>query len=235
MSRKRLAKGLAALAAVAIASGIFAIALAVSRASDRLTDPEPSPPPGAVAEGDPVETRAAALDSPPPVAPPPPAALPAVVEEDAVEELTTRRLSIPVAGVDADDLVDTFDEVRGASRRHEAIDILAPRHTPVVAVEDGTIARLFLSDAGGTTVYQFDPSNRFVYYYAHLESYARDLSEKDRVRRDQVIGYVGTSGNAPSDTPHLHFAIFRLTEERRWWEGTPVDPFAVLTGKRPGG
>ena len=150
-----------------------------------------------------------------------------------MEELTTRRLSIPVAGVDADDLVHTFEEVRGASRRHEAIDILAPRHTPVVAVEDGTIARLFLSDAGGTTVYQFDPSNRFVYYYAHLEGYARGLSEKDRVRRDQVIGYVGTSGNAPRDTPHLHFAIFRLTEERRWWEGTPVDPFAILTGRRP--
>jgi murein DD-endopeptidase MepM/ murein hydrolase activator NlpD len=235
MSRKRLATGLAAFAAVAIASGIFAIALAVSRASDRLTAPDPSPPPGAVAEGDPVETRAAALDSPPPVAPPPPAALPEIGAEDALEELTGRRLSIPVAGVAAGDLVDTFRELRGASRPHEAIDILAPRHTPVVAVEDGTIARLFLSDAGGTTVYQFDPSSRFVYYYAHLEGYARGLSEKDRVRRDQVIGYVGTSGNAPRDTPHLHFAIFRLTEERRWWEGTPVDPFAILTGKRPGG
>ena len=234
MSRQRLATGLAALAAIVIASGIFAIALAVSRASDRLTAPDSSPP-GAVADRDPVETRAASLDRPPPVAPPEPAALPAVVEEDAVEELTTRRLSIPVAGVEADDLVDTFAEVRGASRRHEAIDILAPRHTPVLAVEDGTIARLFLSDAGGTTVYQFDPSNRFVYYYAHLEGYARGLSEKDRVRRDQVIGYVGTSGNAPRDTPHLHFAIFRLTEERRWWEGTPVEPFAILTGKRPGG
>ncbi len=231
MSRRRRAKGLAAIAAGAIAMGIFAIALAVSRASDRFA---PGPPPAspAVADGEPVETRPAALDRPPPVVPPA-AGTPAIVETDAVEELTARRLSIPVAGVEAVDLVDTFDELRGASRRHEAIDILAPRHTAVVAVEDGTVARLFLSDAGGITVYQFDPSNRFVYYYAHLEGYAHGLSEKERVRRDQVIGYVGTSGNAPKETPHLHFAIFRLTEQKRWWEGTPVDPFAVLTGKRP--
>ena len=235
MSRKRMANGLAALAACAIASGIFAMALAVSRASDRLTAPDPSLLPGAVVAGDAVDSRPADLDRPPPVAPPPPAALPDIVEEDAVKELASRRLSIPVAGVEADDLVDTFAELRGASRRHEAMDILAPRHTPVVAVEDGTIARLFLSVAGGTTVYQFDRSNRFVYYYAHLEGYARGLSEKDRVRRGQVIGYVGTSGNAPKDTPHLHFAIFRLTEERRWWEGTPVDPLPVLTGNPPGG
>lgn len=230
-----MANGLAALAACAIASGIFAMALAVSRASDRLTAPDPSLLPGAVVAGDAVDSRPADLDRPPPVAPPPPAALPDIVEEDAVKELASRRLSIPVAGVEADDLVDTFAELRGASRRHEAMDILAPRHTPVVAVEDGTIARLFLSVAGGTTVYQFDRSNRFVYYYAHLEGYARGLSEKDRVRRGQVIGYVGTSGNAPKDTPHLHFAIFKLTEERRWWEGTPVDPLPVLTGTPPGG
>lgn len=230
-----MANGLAALAACAIASGIFAMALAVSRASDRLTAPDPSLLPGAVVAGDAVDSRPADLDRPPPVAPPPPAALPDIVEEDAVKDLASRRLSIPVAGVEADDLVDTFAELRGASRRHEAMDILAPRHTPVVAVEDGTIARLFLSVAGGTTVYQFDRSNRFVYYYAHLEGYARGLSEKDRVRRGQVIGYVGTSGNAPKDTPHLHFAIFKLTEERRWWEGTPVDPLPVLTGTPPGG
>ncbi len=235
MSRKRLAKGLAAVAAIAIASGIFAIAFAVSRASNRRIQPDPAPVPGAVTAADAVDSRPASLERPPPVVPPPAAELPDIVEDVAIGELKTRRLTIPVAGVDAEDLIDTFDEQRGASRRHEAMDILAPRHTPVVAVEDGTIARLFLSDAGGTTIYQFDPSNQFVYYYAHLEGYARGLAEQEHVRRGQVIAYVGTSGNAPKDTPHLHFAIFRLTEERRWWEGTSVDPFPVLTGRRPGG
>ena len=127
-----------------------------------------------------------------------------------------------------EDLRDTFDEQRGSERRHEAIDMLAPRHTPVVAVEDGTIARLFLSDAGGITVYQFDPTSTFCYYYAHLQAYADGLKEGDRVKRGDVIGYVGTTGNAPKDTPHLHFAIFQLTDKKQWWQGTPIDPYKVL-------
>jgi murein DD-endopeptidase MepM/ murein hydrolase activator NlpD len=98
----------------------------------------------------------------------------------------------------------------------------------VKAVEDGTIARLFHSRAGGITIYQFDPSQQFCYYYAHLSRYAPNLKEGERVRKGQVIGYVGTSGNAPKATPHLHFAIFRLTAEKRWWEGTPIDPYDVL-------
>ena len=113
-------------------------------------------------------------------------------------------------------------------RRHEAIDILAPRGTPVKAVEDGRIARLFFSKAGGTTIYQFDPTERFCYYYAHLDRYADGLRENDQVRRGQVIGYVGTTGNAPKNTPHLHFAVFRLNAEKRWWEGTPIDPYDLL-------
>ena len=96
------------------------------------------------------------------------------------------------------------------------------------AVEDGTIARLFYSKAGGITVYQFDPTSNFCYYYAHLERYAEGLREGEAVRRGQIIGYVGTSGNAPKTTPHLHFAIFRLTEARHWWEGTPIDPYDVF-------
>ena len=111
--------------------------------------------------------------------------------------------------------------------------MLAPRHTPVVAVEDGTIARLFLSDAGGITVYQFDPTSTFCYYYAHLEGYADGLKEGDRVKRGEVIGYVGTTGNAPRNTPHLHFAIFELTPEKHWWEGTPVDPYLVFRKSEP--
>jgi len=121
-----------------------------------------------------------------------------------------------------------IDERRSGSRAHEAIDILAPRNTPVKAIEGGTIARLFESKAGGITVYQFDPTEAYCYYYAHLERYAEGLREGDKVRKGQVIGYVGTSGNAPKNTPHLHFAIFKLTAEKHWWEGTPIDPYDVL-------
>lgn len=143
-------------------------------------------------------------------------------------ELEARDLTIPVQGIKPEQLVRTFTDARGSSRKHEAIDILAPTGTPVLAVEDGRIARLFNSKAGGITVYQLDPTERFCYYYAHLDRYADGMRENDTVRRGQVIGYVGISGNAPKDTPHLHFAIFRLTEARRWWEGTPVDPYEVL-------
>jgi peptidoglycan LD-endopeptidase LytH len=143
-------------------------------------------------------------------------------------DLADRDLAMPVDGIVPDQLTRQFDQPRGSARKHEAIDILAPRGTPVRAVEDGRVARLFHSKAGGITIYQFDPSERFTYYYAHLERYAPGLKEGDQVRRGQVIGYVGTSGNAPKDTPHLHFAIFRLTADKRWWEGTPIDPYDVL-------
>lgn len=143
-------------------------------------------------------------------------------------ELKDRDLVIPVEGVGPEQLVRTYDGARGAGRKHEAIDILAPIGTPVRAIEDGRIARLFNSKAGGITVYQFDPTERFCYYYAHLERYADGLKENDTVRKGQVIGYVGISGNAPKDTPHLHFAVYRLTAEKRWWEGTSVDPYDIL-------
>jgi hypothetical protein len=142
-------------------------------------------------------------------------------------ELGDRDLLIPVEGVQANDLVPSYDDARGL-RKHEALDILAPMSAPVRAVEDGRIARLFHSKAGGITIYQFDPTERFCYYYAHLSRYADGLRENDRVSRGQVIGYVGTTGNAPKDTPHLHFAIFRLTSEKHWWEGTPLDPYPIL-------
>lgn len=143
------------------------------------------------------------------------------------EELEDRDLEMPVEGFSPDRLVRSFDDARGA-RKHEAIDILAAEGTPVKAVEDGRIARLFYSKDGGITIYQFDPTERYCYYYAHLDRYAEGLRENDRVRRGQVIGYVGTSGNAPGSAPHLHFAIFRLTEAKRWWEGIPLDPYDVL-------
>lgn len=142
--------------------------------------------------------------------------------------LRARNLQIPVAGVDRRALASSFGDARGSSRVHEALDILAPRGTPVVATEAGTIVKLFQSVRGGTTIYQFDPTGAFCYYYAHLDSYAPGLVQGDTVERGQTIGYVGTTGNAPPQTPHLHFAIFRLGPERHWWEGVAIDPYQVL-------
>ena len=153
---------------------------------------------------------------------------PPVISADPIEDLRRRQLTLPVQSIAADDIRDSFNELRDGSRRHEAIDVLAPRHTPVLAVEDGTVARLFLSEAGGITLYQFDPTARYVYYYAHLEGYAPGLKEKDPVSRGQVVGYVGTTGNARRDTPHLHFAIFKMGDDKQWWRGTALDPYRVF-------
>lgn len=149
----------------------------------------------------------------------------------SVLELRNRHLEVPVQGVARSALRSSFTELRPGAIAHEAIDILAPRDTPVVAVEDGTIAKLFLSKAGGITIYQFDPSATYEYYYAHLERYAPGLIEHMKVKRGQVIGFVGTTGNAPPGTPHLHFSISRLTEKSEWWRSTPIDPFRVLSDK----
>jgi murein DD-endopeptidase MepM/ murein hydrolase activator NlpD len=161
----------------------------------------------------------------------PPVARPSSAPVEIATELAARKLTIPVEGVAAAALRDSFDEGRGGSRLHQAIDILAPRHTPVLAVEDGTVAKLFRSQYGGITVYQFDPSGRYCYYYAHLQGYAPGLHEGGEVRRGQVLGFVGTSGNAPPDTPHLHFQIYELTPSRHWWEGKPINPYPYLAAR----
>lgn len=146
-------------------------------------------------------------------------------------DLTQRGLLMPVQGIQPEQLRDSFSETRGGGGRlHEALDIMAPRNTPVLAVEGGRVAKLFTSKQGGLTLYQFDPGETYAYYYAHLESYAGGIQEGVNVRRGQVIAYVGSSGNAKPDNPHLHFAIFLLTPEKRWWEGQPVNPFPVLGG-----
>jgi murein DD-endopeptidase MepM/ murein hydrolase activator NlpD len=137
-------------------------------------------------------------------------------------------LVVPVAGVSRDDLRDSFSGARSGGRRHDAIDILAKRNTPVVAAADGIVAKLFTSAAGGLTIYELEPSGQYELYYAHLESYAPGLGEGDAVQQGQVIGYVGTSGNAPKEVPHLHFAIFRLGPERAWWKGEAINPYPLL-------
>jgi len=142
--------------------------------------------------------------------------------------LARRKLTLPIHGVDAHDIRDTFAQGRSGGTLHEATDILAPRGTPVVAIEDGIIQKLFLSKPGGITIYEFDRPGVFCYYYAHLDRYATGLTEGMPVKRGDVIGYVGTTGNAPPQTPHLHFAIFRLGPEKHWWQGTAIDPYPVL-------
>jgi murein DD-endopeptidase MepM/ murein hydrolase activator NlpD len=152
-----------------------------------------------------------------------------VHEPDAIDALRRRALRVPIDGASIDAFKGEFGERRdGGGRPHEAVDMLAPRNTAVHAVEDGTIAKLFFSKAGGNTIYQFDPSGRFCYYYAHLENYSSGLREGAAVTRGDLIGFVGTSGNAPVNTPHLHFAIFELTADRRWWQGKAIDPYLVF-------
>lgn len=142
--------------------------------------------------------------------------------------LPLRPLAVPVQGVPASQLTDTFNAARGPNRRHEALDIAAPRGRAVYAVDDGTLAKLFTSKPGGLTVYQFDPQGRYAYYYAHLDRYADGLREGMALKRCDLIGYVGITGNSPPDAPHLHFAVFRLGALKQWWIGTALDPLPAM-------
>jgi murein DD-endopeptidase MepM/ murein hydrolase activator NlpD len=144
--------------------------------------------------------------------------------------LAADQLLVPVLGVKAMQLRDSFNEMRGIVK-HEALDIPAPRGTPVIAVDDGRIAKLFRSIPGGLTIYHFDPGEKFAYYYAHLDGYAAGVAEGSQVKRGEVIGYVGSTGNASSANPHLHFAIFELGPEKRWGKGTAINPYPLLTGR----
>ena len=151
------------------------------------------------------------------------------------QQLAQRKpLLVPVAGVAPSALVDTYEQARGG-RKHEAIDIMAPRGTPVHAVDDGKVVKLFNSKPGGLTVYQFDRKDEVAYYYAHLDRYADGLKEGMPLRRGDLVGYVGVTGNAAPDAPHLHFAMFRLGPEKQWWKGEPVNPYPALSqGEKAG-
>ncbi len=139
-------------------------------------------------------------------------------------------LLLPVQGITAAQLQDTFSDARSGGRVHDAIDIMAAAGTPVLAVADGTVEKLFDSKLGGTTLYQFNPERTLAYYYAHLQGYAPGIAEKQTLKRGQVIGYVGITGNANPDAPHLHFAIFELGPEQQWWKGTAINPYPQLRG-----
>ncbi|MGA7316448.1 MAG: M23 family metallopeptidase [Silvibacterium sp.] len=136
-------------------------------------------------------------------------------------------MASPIRGLALADLRDSFEEVHNG-HRHEAIDIIEPRGTPVHAVVSGTIRKLFLSKPGGNTIYQFDETGVYCYYYAHLDRYVEGLREGMRVERGEIIGFVGSTGNADARAPHLHFAIFELGPEKQWWKGNPVDPYLDL-------
>lgn len=170
---------------------------------------------------------------------PPPVETPAIVAppvetksvelpllESDLDRLRERALIVPVRGIERKSLRDTFKDGRGG-RVHQAIDIMAPRGTPVLAVDDGRVEKLFTSKQGGLTLYQFDPAGEYCYYYAHLDSYAPDVAAGRVLRKGDVIGYVGSTGNASPEGPHLHFTIFRLGIEKRWWEGTAINPFPL--------
>jgi murein DD-endopeptidase MepM/ murein hydrolase activator NlpD len=137
---------------------------------------------------------------------------------------------IPVAGIRPENLKDNFADPR-TGHVHDALDIMAPRGTPVLAAVDGKVRKLFTSAAGGITIYETDPADEMIYYYAHLDRYASDLVEGKVLRRGDVIGYVGTTGNAPRNSPHLHFAISVLPPTKEWWKGEPINPYPILTAR----
>jgi peptidoglycan LD-endopeptidase LytH len=147
-----------------------------------------------------------------------------------VSTIGTGKLRVPIDDASVESFKGGFAERRG-ERAHEAVDILASRNTPIHAVEAGSIAKLFVSKQGGLTIYQFDPTGHICYYYAHLERYADGLREGDTVSQGQVIGYVGTSGNAPPNTPHLHLAVFEVGDDHKWWKGRAIDPYLVFRGR----
>jgi peptidoglycan LD-endopeptidase LytH len=156
------------------------------------------------------------------------------VSADDLDALWERQLMVPVEGIPRQALRDDFTAKRGA-RIHGALDILAPRNTAVVASDDLVIGRLFSGPVGGIVIYGSDPTERFVYYYAHLSRYRKGLAVGDRVAKGSVIGYVGTTGNAPPDTPHLHFQVMKRAAGRAWWDGPAINPFSffALDALRP--
>jgi murein DD-endopeptidase MepM/ murein hydrolase activator NlpD len=151
-----------------------------------------------------------------------------MVETSTTPPLSSRQLIIPVAGVRSDQLVDTFTAARGAGRSHDAIDIMAPAATPVLAAVTGRIAKFFDSVAGGITIYQIGEEGRFMYYYAHLQRRADGIKEGDLVTQGTTIGYVGDTGNAGPGNYHLHFSIARVVDPKRFWEGTYLNPYPYL-------
>jgi peptidoglycan LD-endopeptidase LytH len=202
-----------------------------AQATAAAIDPTATPQAGASSA---LPTPSAGSPAPASATSAPSAAVPPAAQVDAgpatatTDDVGPRGLIVPVSGVAATALADTYGDARSGERQHQALDIMAPAGTPVVATADGRIEKLFTSDKGGLTIYQFEPGGRYVYYYAHLQRYAPGLAEKQQVKQGDVIGYVGSTGNADPGAPHLHFGVSVLGPERQWWKSTPIDPYPLL-------
>ena len=138
------------------------------------------------------------------------------------------KLMVPVEGIKYAKLSDNFNQPRGSERHHEALDIMAPKGAKVFAVADGKLVKLFNSKPGGLTIYQFDPTDTYAYYYAHLDRYADGVKEGMQLKRGDLIGYVGVTGNSDPKAPHLHFAVVELTPAKQWWKGTSINPYPLM-------
>lgn len=169
---------------------------------------------------------------------PPPAGAPGsapdgsatVASSSEVEYLSARHIMLPVAGADMSKVDDSFNEARDGGRMHRAIDILAPRGTPILSADDGKILRMTTNTLGGISMYTVDSESRLVYYYAHMDHYNDAMSPGRAIAKGDTLGYVGTTGNAPKDTPHLHFQVMRWPADGKYWNGDPIDPYEALGG-----
>ncbi len=172
----------------------------------------PGTAPAGTPQAAPVARLAPPADEPAPAAPPP----------------DGPGLLVPVQGVAAASLVDTYEQARGQRRRHDGIDIMAPRGTPVLAASGGVVMKLFTSERGGTALYQLAPDRRTIYYYAHLDRYAPGMAEGRVLRRGEVLGYVGDTGDAGPGNYHLHFEVSTTEDPSKYWGGVPQNPYPLL-------
>jgi murein DD-endopeptidase MepM/ murein hydrolase activator NlpD len=239
MAREKKGLPLAGLAGFALGAATVLLIVWLYGGSQRgsqgggtASAPPTQEPPAAQAPATAPPVSSAPAPAPQSAAPPaaavPPAGAPPPLLTVPPADLLERDLAVPVQGVPRTGLQDTYDDARGQGRVHNAIDIMATRGTPVVAVEAGRIAKLFTSNLGGLTIYQYDPTETYCYYYAHLDRYVPGLKEGDQVSRGQVIGYVGSTGDASPEGPHLHFEITRLHADKKWWKGDAINPYPIL-------
>ncbi len=210
-----------------VAAFLTALRYKPSRADviERPPLPTPSPFPIVTPIPSPEITPA---ESPSPVSSPSPSEIPPTSPTPALNYVGELNLIIPVAGVRASQLIDTFDDARSEGRVHDAIDIPAPGGTPVLAATEGQIIKLFQSERGGTTIYQLSANQKLVFYYAHLQSYAAGVTEGKQVHQGDVIAYVGDTGNAGPGNYHLHFSISVISDPKRYWDGSNINPYPLL-------
>jgi len=213
----------AAAFTIGFAAGVLFLAVTLLATGRLVTHGPAGPPPNAYASGLPdFSTSPPRLPSP---------MIPELItpqgSADRAAPNAPPSLAMPLSGVDASTLGDTFNDAR-AGHKHEALDIMAPRGTPVKAVAEGNVVKLFNSKQGGITVYQFDNARNYCFYYAHLDRYAPGLKEGTLLRTGDVLGYVGSTGDASPNAPHLHFAVFELGPDKKWYKGTAINPLPLL-------